>query len=846
MTRKHLSILLASGALIGSSPAFAIFFKSFKSLPPVEIAIPATPDSAHNENSFNIKQLLDSRAPFRLQQMKQDWTTMTTDSAGKVALAEGSEMPKLHTLVSKIRAERFAKGKLKISSPAVASLMLDGKEITRIAKADSAATSREYAVELLPEKDYIVQLNLISTPDDKAQPSVGLEFIADKDFEDVTVLTGDDLPDRFNIKTMSDGPRVSSVSMSPDGKYMVLSYSDISSKKDTHTSRTLMETASGKILTEDLSGKVSWEDHGSTLRYTRKNVDKYDLYTMELPSMKSHLLAAGLPSERGYFTPDGRYLIYYDRIEGKKEEGVMKRVLYPDDRIPGNRDRSYILRYDLQTGMSTPMTRGGETTSIMDISPRGDKLLYASTVKQPDKYPMYFVDLIEMDITTLATDTLIHDNPSLGSADYSPDGRRIFITGGPEAFGDLGKNCGDHEIANDYDTQGYIFDIVSRKVTPVSRDFDPAIEPNGLTWNHADGNIYFIAEEGFFRNLYRLDPNTLKYTKLATKVDYVQGFSVGDDQKRYLAYRGQGYTTTGSAWLLNLSDGKTRLIDNPMEPILGRVEMGKVEPWIYTAPDGTTVDGNMILPPDFDPAKKYPLIVYYYGGTSPSARTMSSPYGPQLLAARDYVVYVLNPSGTTGYGQEFSARHVNAWGKRTAEEIIGATKEFCRTHPFVDDKKVGCMGASYGGFMTQYIQTLTDFFACAVSHAGISNVTSYWGEGYWGYSYNNVAAAKSYPWNNPDLFTKQGSLFNADKIHTPLLLLHGTRDTNVPIGESIQLFNALKILGRDVEFITVEDQDHIISDYDKRAIWQNTITAYFAKYLQDDPRYWDALYGETK
>ena len=223
---------------------------------------------------------------------------------------------------------------------------------------------------------------------------------------------------------------------------------------------------------------------------------------------------------------------------------------------------------------------------------------------------------------------------------------------------------------------------------------------------------------------------------------------------------------------------------------------------------------------------------------------MHHPYTPQLFASRDYVVYVVNPSGTTGYGQEFSARHVNAWGKRTADEIIEGTKEFCRQHPFVDDKKIGCLGASYGGFMTQLLQTKTDIFAAAVSHAGISNVTSYWGEGFWGYSYNAVAAAKSYPWTDPELYTQQGSLFNADKIHTPLLLLHGTVDTNVPIGESIQLFNALKVLGRTVEFITVEDQNHVITDYNKRKLWQNTIMAWFAKWLQDDPQWWDSMYGD--
>lgn len=222
------------------------------------------------------------------------------------------------------------------------------------------------------------------------------------------------------------------------------------------------------------------------------------------------------------------------------------------------------------------------------------------------------------------------------------------------------------------------------------------------------------------------------------------------------------------------------------------------------------------------------MIVYYYGGTTPTTRGISNPYCAQLFASRDYVVYIIQPSGTIGFGQEFSARHVNAWGKRTADDIIEGTKQFCKEHPFVDEKKIGCLGASYGGFMTQYLQTQTDIFAAAVSHAGISDVTSYWGEGYWGYSYNAIAAADSYPWKDPDLFTKQGSLFNADKINTPLLLLHGTVDTNVPIGESIQLFNALKILGKTVEFVTVDGENHFISDYDKRIKWHNSIMAWFA------------------
>ena len=215
-----------------------------------------------------------------------------------------------------------------------------------------------------------------------------------------------------------------------------------------------------------------------------------------------------------------------------------------------------------------------------------------------------------------------------------------------------------------------------------------------------------------------------------------------------------------------------------------------------------------------------------------------------MYAAQDYVVYTLQPSGTTGYGQEFSARHVNAWGIQTAEEIIEGTKAFVADHSFVDGDKIGCIGASYGGFMTQYLQTQTDIFAAAVSHAGISNITSYWGVGYWGYAYSSGASAGSYPWNNPDMYINQSPLFQADKINTPLLLLHGTVDTNVPIGESYQMYTALKLLGKEVEFIQVEGENHAIYNYEKRIGWNHSIYAWFAKWLKDDSRWWDTLYPE--
>ncbi|MDE6578846.1 MAG: prolyl oligopeptidase family serine peptidase, partial [Muribaculaceae bacterium] len=581
----------------------------------------------------------------------------------------------------------------------------------------------------------------------------------------------------------------------------------------------MINTASGDTLSANLPGNVRWMPKGSKLYYTVRANKDYDVYTLDVPTMKRTLLAKALSTGSITWAPDCSWFAYSDHVKGKEPDGPLKKMQEPDDRIPGNRDKWYLRKYDPKNRLSIPLTYGGPSTSLCGISPDGKKLLYSASKRTPAKHPYRETALIQLDMETLKGDTLFVGPGSIDDVIYSPDGKKLFVTAGPNFFGEVGVNSGKHPIANDYDIQGYIFDISSKSVKGVTRDFDPTLN-GGYTWNEKDNKIYFRAEEGFYTPLYVLDPSNNKFEKINTELPSVSRFSIGEENTEWLAYIAQSYSNTGAAYLLNLKSGETRLLSDPLKETLDGVEFGKVEPWTFKSKKGDIIDGIICYPPEFDPSKKYPLIVYYYGGTSPSAAGITSPYSPQVFAARDYVVYNLNPSGTTGYGQEFSARHVNAWGDYTADEIIEGTKKFCKAHPFINDKKIGCIGASYGGFMTQYLLTKTDIFAAGVSHAGISNVTSYWGEGYWGYSYNSVAAAKSYPWSNPKLFTEHGSLFNADKIHTPLLLLHGTVDTNVPIGESIQLFNALRILDREVEFITVEGENHIINDFEKRTLWQ--------------------------
>ena len=358
----------------------------------------------------------------------------------------------------------------------------------------------------------------------------------------------------------------------------------------------------------------------------------------------------------------------------------------------------------------------------------------------------------------------------------------------------------------------------------------------------ADGSLVVRATESSFVHLYRVDPATGTFTRLPTGVDAVTAMSLAEDGST-LVYAGSGATLPPRVMARSpRPEGDPRTLLVPSAETYDLVDFGRVEDFDFEAEDGSVIPGRVYYPPDFDASKKYPLLVYYYGGVVPTERSFGGRYPKNWWAAQGYVVYVLQPSGAVGFGQERAARHVNDWGKRTAQEIIDGVEAFLSAHPFVDRDKIGHFGGSYGGFMTMLLATQTDLFAASISHAGISSIASYWGEGWWGYLYSAVAGADSYPWNRPDLYVEQSPLFMADKITNPMLLLHGTSDPNVPPGESDQMFIALSILGKEVEYVRIADEAHWILSYPKRVLWWQTIIAWFDKHLKGEPEYWDHLW----
>lgn len=842
---KFMSMVFALVAMCGVK-ASADSVMRLQMQHPVEIRKPILTDTLNVKGEKHDVEKLMLESPVNLNLPSQDCIALSADSADRFHLPATENGYRIYVVRTKLRADRFVKTKLSFATLGRMELYINGERLAdKMSRQDSIDDNSYCRTDLRmePGELYDVALKVLVEPAD----TVPVELRATWNATDstVSVACAPDLKGRYLLPNTVFGKKASQVRISPDGKYLLTQYTEWYSLKRSNVYTVLTEIQSGKTLATFTQGakQMAWMPRSSKLYYTVTSDQGVKLLTVDPKTLAETVVADNVPEGNFHWSPDEKALFFVlpESIEAEKQP--VHRLLDPSDRIPGARKRWFIARYDLATGLREQLTCGLHTTSLQDISEDGRYLLYTVSESTPDKWPFSKSGLFCLDTQSMKVDTLVAADYFMGGASFSPDANQILLTGGPEAFGGIGKNCGSHPIANNYDGQAFLMNRSTGDIEPITKDFAPSVTP--LQWNRNDGCIYFKTSDADREPIYRYDPHKRLFEKLPLEGDCVRAFSLASDAPE-AAYISVTASSGPAAYLFHVKKAKSDLLADPYSETLAVIEMGEIHDWNFRASDNTLITGYYCLPPAFDPNKKYPLIVYYYGGTTPTVRSMDNPYAAQLFASRGYVVYVVNPSGTIGFGQEFSARHVNAWGQRTADDIIEGTKQFCAEHPFVNDKKIGCLGASYGGFMTQYLQTRTDLFAAAASHAGISNVTSYWGEGYWGVGYNAVAAAQSYPWSHPELFTRQGSLFNADKINTPLLLLHGTSDTNVPIGESIQLYNALKILGKTVEFIQVDGEDHFIADYPKRVLWHNSIMAWFARWLQDAPQWWNDLYPDRQ
>lgn len=775
---------------------------------------------------FDAQSLLKDNAVLVDKKVGAGWATIASGQALTNNGLKGTDRA-LTLLNFGVTAPRFMKASLEVKKLKDYKIYVDGVE-----KADGK-------LELLPG---CTDITLLCLSSETSRDSFSVAITGDS-LDGLTA--GINTPHPYSMRDMMMGDHYRNVSVSPSGRYAVIVY--YFTKPD---GKNLFRT----VLTDLKTGKdvrrwneyrsFRWLDNRDAFYYDQNNGTGRQLVLFDATTGYERVLSENLPSGGYTLSPNLKYVVLSRLAQGRDVKGGLKRLENPDDRQSGWRSRNYLLKYDLESGVVQPLTFGSASVWLQDISHDGAKLLLSFGRMEPSRRPFDHTAYVEMDSNTGLVDTLLVDTAFIASAQYSPNADKVLFKASPAAFGGIGEETAPGQTPSMFDYRLYIYDKTSRKTQPLLRNFAPSVDD--VVWSGGDGQIYFLATDGCDRSLFRVSPEGGKALKYELPLTYVSdwGISVSTKVPR-LAFFGQTATRAREMFVCQLDRTKPRterIGEIDFDELAKGISIGECKDWNFTNSRGDTIKGFYYLPPNFDATKKYPVIVYYYGGCTPTSKVLEFQYPFQVFAAQGYVVYVVEPSGTIGYGQEFAARHVGAWGKMTADDIIEGTKQFLSSHSFADTKKVGCLGASYGGFMTQYLLTQTDIFATGISHAGISNIASYWGGGYWGYTYGEVAQYGSYPWNARDLYVEQSPLFNADKIHTPLLLLHGTADTNVPTNESQQLFTALRILGRPVSYVQIEGENHVITDFNKRLKWQNTIFAWFANWLKNEPLWWTTLY----
>ena len=809
--------------------------KTLKYAGPYAVAQPWMADSVNIKGeAFDLKQLLDSPLSFTLLNKGKEVTA---------AQLLADKQDALHLASFCVSNTQRTKATIAVEGLEQYRLFVDGEQVAvNVDKAETILTPSQHTVVI----KYLTRKNASSD-----KKSIKLTVTA---ANGAPLSVGDAAAKRaYNIYDVICAPNYPSVSISPNGKFIVVRKTWVDRKGNNHSMSELRSSQTNRVMAT-FEENVKWMPSSNKLYFTQKASDssiareeKQDgtlqLITINPLTMEREVLAANIPDGWFQFTPDEKTLIYTLYTEGRKKDPQVYDVKEPDDRQPGWRSRSYLAKFDLASGVLQPLTFGYHNVYLSDISADSRYLLIGKSEERLTKRPTTLNSYYRLNLNDMSVETLIEKGEFLNSAQFSPDGKSILVSASPEAFNGIGKNVEEGQTPSMIDTQLYLMTLSDKKVRSLTRDFNPNVQ--SVEWSKVDGNIYFTAEDKDCVHLFQLNPKSGKFTLLKTPEEYIKSFSLASSAAE-MAFSGQSASNADRLYKMNTKALKSQLVDDLSARELKDVELGECKAWNFVNSRGDTLCCRYYLPPHFDAAKKYPMIVNYYGGCSPTSRMFQSRYPHHVYAAMGYVVLVVNPSGATGFGQKFSARHVDTAGEGVAEDIISSAQAFCDEHAFVKRKKIGCIGASYGGFMTQYLQTKTDLFAAAISHAGISDHTSYWGEGYWGYSYSEVSMANEYPWTNKHLFVDQSPLYNADKIHTPLLFVHGTADNNVPVGESIQLYTALKLLGRPTAMVLVDGQDHHIIDYEKRLKWQNTIFAWFAKWLQDDASWWTEMYGDEK
>jgi dipeptidyl aminopeptidase/acylaminoacyl peptidase len=513
--------------------------------------------------------------------------------------------------------------------------------------------------------------------------------------------------------------------------------------------------------------------------------------------------------------------------------GPLEQMLFrvpPRDLTPGNYD-------------APPFSLGGQDDYA--FSPDGKELCFTSnhdkveaTSTNNDLWivPVNIEPGASPERVREQTKNITADNPASDSTPfYSPDGKYIAYRSQ--------KRPG-------YESDRFRLMLYDRKTGEkrnLTEDFDRWV--GTFIWNPTSAFIYFVAENDGGSSIYMVSPSEGQTGHLRWPLYLLNGFNddliATPDGKEILftkmsisgpndIYRVssapsgdcvkaeiQGKWKSGqydSSCVSSIPDQVTHLNSS----ILSQVSISPLEPFWFEGAHGDKVQGFLVKPPNFDPSKKYPVKFLVHGGPQGAwGDDWSYRWNPELFAANGYVVIMINFHGSTGYGQKFIDAINGDWGGAPFEDLMKGLDYAEKTYPFIDKNRECALGASYGGYMANWILGHTDRFKCIVSHDGQFNTTSAWGttEELWFPEWE----FKGTPYSNRAMYDKWSPHLSAENFKTPTLVVHGQLDYRLDVSEGFQLFTTLQRRGVPSKMLYFPDEGHWVLKPQNSQLWYKTV-----------------------
>jgi dipeptidyl aminopeptidase/acylaminoacyl peptidase len=368
------------------------------------------------------------------------------------------------------------------------------------------------------------------------------------------------------------------------------------------------------------------------------------------------------------------------------------------------------------------------------------------------------------------------------------------------------------------------------------RDLLPGLDrwPHEPTWSPDSREVYFVADDDGRRPVFRAEVATGAVTRVTGDDGAYSDLNLSRDGRYLYALRAT-VASPPTPVRIDLTPQSPQAgpadpaaLDCPGVPV---TVPGRLEEVEAAADDGQRIRGWLVLPESASAASQAPLLLWVHGGPMSSWNSWSWRWNPWLMAARGYAVLLPDPALSTGYGQEFIARAHREWGARPYADVMAVT-DAVLARPDIDADRVGMMGGSYGGYMANWMAGHTDQFKAIVSHAGLWALDQMFGTTdhpmFWRPQFGD-------PLLRPEMYEMNSPHRSIEQIRTPMLVIHGNKDYRVPVGEALRLWWDLSRHGVEAKFLYFPDENHWILTPGNARIWYETVFAFLAQHVLDQP-----------